>query len=460
MLKIVQYDINNNYRVLNNTGYLFHDALKYVLIGEKHFHVDNGDKPFDLIYIENDAYVKADPLFPNSDFFLSEMLFPPYFYYDENNIDKINLELLSGFNEIFFEEANEYTLTIGKLVSKYCRLKITYRDDNVLLFPWLVDKVKVNNKPLTDKYIYIQKDYYGVFTTPERYHTLDFFHSLFLLQWLTDLPKEKIKYLSLSIRKTEGIGSIISTYNRVSRALKKKGIITFIEPGCTRFSEEFLVKYFTFTKVPEDSNEENTIYAKSFNSFVLNHFIQQYEVKFNLAILNPIFLSQMKEYADYVIGNKKILGVLLRGTDYIIANYVGSYRPVSLEESIDFIKKEFKAQHYDEIFIATEDSSMLKEMIKTFPGKILTVSQERYSLTDFKDLKYISDLEKKLYKGKEYESYVEDTTVNYFYAMYLLSRCDSLISNCMCSGVDLATSFNNGKYKKNIILSDKIKIAQ
>ena len=62
--------------------------------------------------------------------------------------------------------------------------------------------------------------------------------------------------------------------------------------------------------------------------------------------------------------------------------------------------------------------------------------------------KYISDLEKSEKTGESYRASVDDTTVNYLYAMYMLSKCDSLVSNCMCSGVNLATSFNEGRYTR------------
>ena len=45
-----------------------------------------------------------------------------------------------------------------------------------------------------------------------------------------------------------------------------------------------------------------------------------------------------------------------------------------------------------------------------------------------------------------YEEKLEDTTVNYFYALYMLSRCDSFISSGRCNGADIVMSFNNGRF--------------
>ena len=456
MLTITEYDYNINYRKLNNDQNVFHNALYYVLRGEKRFHVEADGYDYDLVYEDNDVRAKKDPSFPDSDFFLSEMLYPPYYFYDENNLSKINMHLLNGFDEIFFEEANEYTAVIADLAIKHTKMQVTFKNANIRHFTWLSDKVQCHSEPQSDNYIYVQHDYYPDLSDPKRFSTMDLFHSLFLMQWVSELPVEKMKYLSLMIRKTEGIGSILSTHSSVSQAVEKYGIKVFIEPNSTRFSNELLTKYFLIGEEPEDSTPENTIYVKCFNSFLLNHFNDMCEADVNLNMLQPLFVEQMKEYADQIIGDKKVLGVLLRGTDIIIANYSGSYRPADLEDCIKIIGDRVEQYGYDKIFVATEDSYFLERAVAAFPGKVLAVSQERHKVSDFKGVKYISDLEKQSYSGAAYYASVEDTTVNYLYAMYMLSRCESFISNCMCSGAKLVTSFNDGKFVRNEIVSEML----
>lgn len=456
MLTVTDYDYNINYRKLNNDKNVFHDALKYVLKGEKRFHVEGEGYDYDLVYEDNDVRAKKDPAFPNSDFFLSEMLYPPYYFYDENDLSKINMYLLEGFDEIFFEEANEYTAVIAGLALRNTKMQVTCRSANMRLFPWLSEKVKCSKKPQTDNCLYVQHEHYPYFEDPKRYSTFDLFHSLFIMQWLTYEPIENIKYLSIMIRKTEGIGSILSTYSSVSKALDRYNIKPFIEPNSTRFSNELLTKYFNIGEVPEDSNENNTIYVKSFNAFLLNHFMDLCRSDVKLNMLKDTFVQQMKEYADQIIGDKKVLGVLLRGTDIIIANYKGSYNPASIDDCIRIINERMEKYGYDKIFVATEDSNFLEIMLNAFPGKVLAVAQERHRISDFKGLKYISDLEKKTYTGPAYYASVEDTTVNYLYAVYILSRCESFISNCVCSGSKLVTSFNEGRFVRNEIVSEML----
>ena len=458
MLIIKEFDTNNNYRELKNDENLFHKALSFVLKGEKRFHVINEDNDnFDLVYIDNDEKAKKDPTFPDSDFFRSEIIFPPYLQYDENDLSKINRERFEGFEEVFFEQADEYSIVIAKLVLSNTDLKVNFRDGRIKLFPQLRDKVGIRSRPETDKAISVYRFYFPQYDPLDTYDTISLFHALFILQWISDLPMNQLKYLEFSIRKTEGIGSVLASYSQIKKSFGQKNLEVYITAGSTRYSNEMLPKYFKIEKLPEDADENNTAYVRCFNTFVLHHFVCCHKAQINLDILQPEFVSELSEYADALIGDRKVLGVLLRGTDYLLANFKGSFNPVSIEESIDYIKDKISKEDYDKIFVATEDSYFLDLMLESFPGKVFTISQQRFSVSDFKDVKYISDLEKKRNTGISYLNSVEDTTINYFYAMYMLSRCESLVSNCMCSGVNIAVSFNDGKYKKVEILSDILK---
>lgn len=455
MLMITNWDRNNNYRELQNEPGVFHEALKYVMRGETRFHVHNGgSEDYDLVYTPNDALTKADPTFPDSAFFKSELIFPPYYFYDEEDLCRINLDILDGFDEVFFEEANEYTLAIARIALRHTRLTVSFADERARMCAWLTGNARICNAPETENALYVQKNYNPVYVTRDRLCSLGLFHSMFLLQWLTDLPREKIRYLELTIRKTEGIGSILSTYSKVSQAFEKLGIAVYLSPDCTRYSDRMLSRYFALGVAPKDATPSNTAYAKCFNAFVLNHFIQRNHAVLDLGILQPAFVDQMREYTDQVLGEKKALGVLLRGTDYVIANFAGSYRPAGIDDCVRVIRERMERYGYDCIFLATEDKSFLERMLVEFPRRIIAVSQERHSVSDFKNVKFISDLEKSEHSGQDYEAMVEDTTVNYLYAMYMLSRCESLLANCMCSGVNFATSFNGGKYVRNEIVSD------
>ena len=136
-----------------------------------------------------------------------------------------------------------------------------------------------------------------------------------------------------------------------------------------------------------------------------------------------------------------------------MANYVGIFRPANIEDCIRFIDERVKQYNYDKIFLATEDDYYLERMRAAFPEKIIAIAQERHTKEEFKQVKYISELEKRQSSDESYYNSVEDNLVNYIYAMFMLSRCESLLANCMCNGVNLASAFNEGKYIRKEIVS-------
>ena len=76
---------------------------------------------------------------------------------------------------------------------------------------------------------------------------------------------------------------------------------------------------------------------------------------------------------------------------------------------------------------------------------VVALSQERIRMSDLRQNEIISDYEKEHADGM-YEEKLEDTTVNYFYALYMLARCDSFICSGRCNGADIVRSMNNGRF--------------
>ena len=58
------------------------------------------------------------------------------------------------------------------------------------------------------------------------------------------------------------------------------------------------------------------------------------------------------------------------------------------------------------------------------------------------------ELEKKLHSGKDYEAALEDTTVNYFYALYMLSKSDAFMCSGQCNGFDVVRAFKEGAFER------------
>ena len=110
---------------------------------------------------------------------------------------------------------------------------------------------------------------------------------------------------------------------------------------------------------------------------------------------------------------------------------------------------------YDKIFLATEDADLLDAMFEAFPGRVVCIAQERYRVSDFRDgMTTISELDRARHPGDEYDDFIEDATVNYLYAIYLLSRCEAFMYSCHCGGVSLARQFNGDRFEKMFSFAD------
>lgn len=83
-----------------------------------------------------------------------------------------------------------------------------------------------------------------------------------------------------------------------------------------------------------------------------------------------------------------------------------------------------------------------------FGKKIIAVAQERHRVSDFRPGQIISELEKETIDPDKLDEMIEDTTINYFYALYMLSRCDSFMCSGQCNGWDVVNDFNDGKFQR------------
>ena len=102
--------------------------------------------------------------------------------------------------------------------------------------------------------------------------------------------------------------------------------------------------------------------------------------------------------------------------------------------------------------MATEDQDALNRMIQVFgKGRVRVIAQERFSVSDFQGVHLIKDLEKEKRSGLAYEAALEDITVNYFYALKFLAKCNSFIASGNCSGTKMVLSFNNGRFEHQYV---------
>ena len=460
MLQIMPYTSTTDFQKLKHGPHVFHDALEGVLRGEKDFHVINPDgEDYCLHYTENILWARQCDSYPSNEVLDAHPLYPPYYKYDEEDVSKMSFDIFHGMKKVWFKEANEYTITIARILLKHTDMNISFADNRIKMFIPESERLIVSDQdPDTSDLTLIRviNEFYfsSSFHDFNQVDQVFCFHHIFLFQWLTDLPVEKIKYAKICIPKFEGIGGILDSYTTLRCFFDRFGIRTTIEPHSSRYPDDMMKKYFDLQLTPEDSDDTNTVnIVNFFGTWFPREVGKTAEALYDAESLNPDFRKEMEEYADAVLGNKRMLGVLLRGTDYFTNNMQGMRKPVGAEYAIPVIRQWMEEDGYDGIFLATEDEDMLSSMKEAFGNTMIAVSQERYSVHSLENTKSIANLEKETYNKEEYDEHIVDVTVNYFYAIYLLSRCESFIYSNVCGGERLAHVFNRGKYKKELCIN-------
>jgi hypothetical protein len=138
-------------------------------------------------------------------------------------------------------------------------------------------------------------------------------------------------------------------------------------------------------------------------------------------------------------GSKNILGILIRGTDYLArkpSKHPITPNPEMVVEDIKYMNKNNK---YDYYFIATEDDLIRKKFFKIFRKKLKYIKQ--------KSIKYN-------YKSKKFLSYNKNIKGNinnmkiYLFNIIILSKCIDIISARTSGSIGvfiLSNGFRNAK---------------
>lgn len=448
MLKIEDYDYENNYRTIINDENLFHKALKGVIKGETRFHIKNSRsrKDFDLCYVENSS------LMPDLGLNNRGVPIPTFLEYDENREELIYLDIFKGFDEIIFEEANEYTVVLAKLILRRTDMKVIFADERICWFLEPQEKLTVvSNLPAIKEKTYFCPAHFslGLMTGKGNENSAEFlFSNVFLMQSLTDLSLKDVRYVEVTIPKYIGIGGLLTHITKLTNAFRSLGIKTYLKPDSTKFGDDILKKYFKIGMTPEDANEKNTIYAVNINALLFSHFLNSFSADYDYTILNPAFIEELNEYRDAVIGNKRMLGVLIRGTDYKTLGFTGKRQQATVEEMLPLIREWMEEDQYEGIFLATEDGDVLNQMRKEFPNRIYAIAQERFREEDLGKGQTLADLSAKSGSKEEQTAKLVDVTINYFYALYMLSYCESFMISGYCNGWEVVRSFNHDQFRR------------
>ncbi len=163
--------------------------------------------------------------------------------------------------------------------------------------------------------------------------------------------------------------------------------------------------------------------------------IQKY-IKLNQEMLH--FIED--KYIQLDMKDKKILGVLCRGTDFTASKPKGHAICPTAEETIQTIhEKENEWGNFDKIFLATEDEEIFQRIKEEFGERLIYCQNERISNAKGKWLN-------QLFEEESYWRTKEIIAKQYLGAIYLLARCDALIAPIV--GGTLGAMRIKGKYDK------------
>lgn len=149
--------------------------------------------------------------------------------------------------------------------------------------------------------------------------------------------------------------------------------------------------------------------------------------------LNRSTENYFKEEYDSLLKNKKVLGLLYRGTDYI--SLKPKFHPVqpSADLFVKTIKKCLKQWgDYDGFYLATDEEKMVNILKKEFPEKIIVNLRQYYD--NLSNIRYLSEAS----FDRENDEFLKG--LEYLSSIKLLSTADSIVAG-MCAGTYSANFF-------------------
>lgn len=378
--------------------------------------------------------------------------------------ENIDLSLLERFDVFVFEELEEYTYKIARLlINKYqckviyfmdCNAEYFFDRNDITIISSLADIATQNEKKImyitSSKQIKLKVADLTCYT----YTSLQVMNSLC---WACKVSHPGNKEGTVMLINTHfnegcGFGFIIRAVSVLKTLAQERGwqaVVRITENMYTdNMNKNMWSQYFE-----QDEEHGRRMLAECENVIDLakNHFTQ-------LAIYyNPYFMEVWQDTEKHVrpqlriairkefetrlfrpIKNQdiRVLGALIRGTD---ASKEAS-KIASIDYMIERCREEMKEGNFDYIFLATEDKNIFDCFKKAFQEQLLYVNQKRVCM-DPENEKVIGKLldiqlgEKEQF-GKEY-----------LYITYCLSKCNALLYNMISGGYYLTKLWLNGKYE-------------
>lgn len=179
--------------------------------------------------------------------------------------------------------------------------------------------------------------------------------------------------------------------------------------------------------LPRDYKNRSALHSQYCNIF--NHYVHYN--KETQKYLN-------EEYDTYLKNKGIVLGILVRGTDYVQNKPFRHPKQPSFDDIVKMINNATNIFKWNYIYLATEEKAISKKMNELYPGKVIENKRAYYDGDYTKQWLY-SEIK------KDPNSAIT-SGLQYLSSINLLSKCDMLIGG-LCGGTQAALLMNNNKYK-------------
>ena len=156
-----------------------------------------------------------------------------------------------------------------------------------------------------------------------------------------------------------------------------------------------------------------------------NYFKKYFKKNIRFSNIAFEYLEQVKN--TIIPKNTRVLGVLCRGTDYALKRPKGHPIPPTTEKVIVKAREVMNEYHCEYLFLATEDSSILKKFVDAFGKQLLYVEQKRISPDEMKEVNNVMDANIKVNEDRF------KMGLDYLCATYVLSKCNCFVAT-RCGG--------------------------
>ena len=447
MFSIEEYNSSVDAKVLRHSANVFHEALED---GDRYYHVIGDGVQYDILYKGNTEWLgDRIPAYAGT-------IFAEYRQYDELDAESMDLEFLNVFSQFIMLKATEYSVAVARAVLRFTEKTVYFADPRALWFLEPSDRLHIGEMPAEDdNTAFLVGALGGIFgkenARPNKISDIAMFHNLYILQNIfAGKERSQVKYLEYPMSGVKvGIGGLLMQTASVMAFAKGLGLeLCYNGSTIGKFKVDDLKKYYKLDFKRSDITEDNTVRVEALPHLNTTWRFAVASCELSADVLQENFYNELEEYADAIIKGRKALGILIRGTDYKIVGFSGTRVQASVDDMLPMIREWLQEDGYEVIVLATEDKDVLDQMRGEFGDMVVAIAQERHSVSEFEKGQIINDLEKQIYTEREYDDRVIDTTINYYYALHLLSRCDAFMCSGQNNGWDTVNAMNGGKFEK------------